>query len=98
MQVTFFANFCKIWAISAICIVFLIKVAILSLIGGAVMVEKLATDLIAQIFFLYFSLNYGAEYLATNSLYKYGWEKILHYYYDNSSFNNPSVGIVKIGK
>lgn len=40
----------------------------------------------------------GAEYLATNSLYKYGWGKILHYYYDNSSFNNPSVGIVKIGK
>ena len=48
MQVTFFADFCKKWAISAICIVFLIKVAILSLIGGAVMVEKLATDLIAQ--------------------------------------------------
>ena len=22
---------------------------------------------------------------------------ILHYYYDNSSFNNPNVGIVKIG-
>ena len=40
----------------------------------------------------------GAEYLATNSLYEYGWEKILHYYYDNSSFNNPNVGIVKIGK
>lgn len=40
----------------------------------------------------------GAEYLATNSSYKYGWEKILHYYYDNSSFNNPSVGIVKIGR
>ena len=48
MQVTFFADFCKKWAISAKCIVFLIKVAILSLIGGAVMVEKLATDLIAQ--------------------------------------------------
>lgn len=48
MQVTFFADFCKKWAISAKYIVFLIKVAILSLIGGAVMVEKLATDLIAQ--------------------------------------------------
>ena len=57
LQVTFFTVFCKIRAISAIGIVFLIKVAILSLIGGAVMVEKLATDLIAQIFFLYFSLN-----------------------------------------
>ena len=42
----------KKWAISAICIVFLIKVAILSLIGGAVMVEKLATDLMLMIFIL----------------------------------------------
>ena len=48
----FFADFCKKWAISAICIVFLIKVAILSLIGGAVMVEKLATDLMLMIFIL----------------------------------------------
>ena len=49
MQVTFFADFCKKWAISAICIVFLIKVAILNLTrGGTVMVEKLATDLIGQ--------------------------------------------------
>ena len=25
-----------------------------------------------------------------------GYTEILHYYYDNSSYNNPSVGIVKI--
>ena len=37
----------------------------------------------------------GAAYLATASSYKYGWQKILHYY-DNSSFNNPNVGTVRI--
>lgn len=38
----------------------------------------------------------GAEYLATNASYKYDWKQILHYYYDNSSYNNPDVGIVQI--
>lgn len=36
----------------------------------------------------------GSEYLATQ--YNYTWKKILHYYYDNSSYNNPDVGTVQI--
>lgn len=36
----------------------------------------------------------GSEYLATT--YNYTWKQILHYYYDNSSYNNPNVGIVQI--
>lgn len=40
----------------------------------------------------------GAQYLATNASYKYDWMQILHYYYDNSSSNNPNVGIVQITK
>lgn len=36
----------------------------------------------------------GSEYLATQ--YNYTWKNILHYYYDNSSYNNPDVGTVKI--
>lgn len=35
----------------------------------------------------------GSNYLANNG---YGWQDILHYYYDNSSYNNPNVGIVRI--
>lgn len=38
----------------------------------------------------------GSNYLATNSSYKYDWKQIIHYYYDNSSYNNPTVGIVNI--
>lgn len=38
----------------------------------------------------------GAEYLATNASYQYDWKQILHYYYDNSTYNNPNVGIVQI--
>lgn len=40
--------------------------------------------------------QYGAEYLATSASYKYDWKQILHYYYDNSKYNNPSVGTVQI--
>lgn len=36
----------------------------------------------------------GSNYLASTKSYTY--TEILHYYYDNSSYNNPSVGIVKI--
>lgn len=36
----------------------------------------------------------GANYLATE--YEYTWDQILHYYYDNSAYNNPNVGIVSI--
>ena len=35
----------------------------------------------------------GSEYLASKK--NYTWGQILHYYYDNSSYNNPSVGIVQ---
>ena len=40
------------------------------------------------------SERYGSNYLASTKSYTY--TEILHYYYDNSSYNNPSVGIVKI--
>lgn len=36
----------------------------------------------------------GSNYLASTKSYTY--TEILHYYYDKSSYNNPSVGIVKI--
>lgn len=36
----------------------------------------------------------GANYLATEQ--DYPWRRILHYYYDNSSYNNPNVGIVEV--
>lgn len=35
----------------------------------------------------------GSNYLANSG---YGWREILHYYYDNSSYNNPNVGTVRI--
>lgn len=35
----------------------------------------------------------GSNYLANSG---YDWKEILHYYYDNSSYNNPNVGIVRI--
>lgn len=39
----------------------------------------------------------GSNYLATNASYKYDWKKIIHYYFDNSKYNNDtSVGIVQI--
>ena len=31
-----------------------------------------------------------------NQNFDHTYTEILHYYYDNSSYNNPSVGIVKI--
>lgn len=40
--------------------------------------------------------QYGADYLATNRNYQYDWKEILHYYYDNSSYNNDGVGVVQI--
>ena len=36
----------------------------------------------------------GAQYLAKT--YNYSWKKILHYYYDDSSYNNPDTGTVVI--
>lgn len=36
----------------------------------------------------------GANYLANN--FGYSWQSILHYYYDNSAYNNPNVGTVQI--
>lgn len=39
--------------------------------------------------------QYGSNYLATEL--GYTWQEILHYYYDNSAYNNPNVGIVSIG-
>lgn len=36
----------------------------------------------------------GSNYLATNN--GYNWQQILHHYYDNSSYNNPNTGIVRI--
>lgn len=36
----------------------------------------------------------GSNYLAESL--KYDWKQILHYYYDNSSYNNPDVGTVQI--
>lgn len=36
----------------------------------------------------------GANYLAT--AFGYTWKEILHYYYDNSAYNNPNVGTVVI--
>ena len=35
----------------------------------------------------------GSSYLADQG---YDWKEILHYYYDNSSTNNPGTGIIKI--
>ncbi len=35
----------------------------------------------------------GSNYLANSG---YSWREILHYYYDNSSYNNPNVGIIRI--
>lgn len=35
----------------------------------------------------------GSSYLANNG---YTWEQILHYYYDNSTYNHPNCGIVQI--
>lgn len=35
----------------------------------------------------------GSNYLANSG---YSWRDILHYYYDNSSYNNPNVGTVRI--
>jgi hypothetical protein len=36
----------------------------------------------------------GAQYLATHS--NYTWKKILHYYYDDSSYNNPNTRTIRI--
>lgn len=36
----------------------------------------------------------GANFLANKQ--GYSWRNILHYYYDNSSYNNPNVGTVQI--
>lgn len=36
----------------------------------------------------------GANFLASEQ--GYSWSSILHYYYNNSSYNNPNVGIVQI--
>ena len=36
----------------------------------------------------------GSNYLAISL--GYDWKEILHYYYDNSSYNNPNVGTVQI--
>ena len=35
----------------------------------------------------------GSDYLATEL--GYSWSEILHYYYDNSAYNNPNVGTVQ---
>lgn len=35
----------------------------------------------------------GSNYLASSG---YSWRDILHYYYDNSGFNNPNTGIISI--
>lgn len=35
----------------------------------------------------------GSNYLASSG---YSWRDILHYYYDNSGFNNPDTGIISI--
>lgn len=37
--------------------------------------------------------QYGSSYLADQG---YSWQDILHYYYDNSSTNNPNTGIITI--
>ncbi len=37
----------------------------------------------------------GAQNLANN--YNYTWQQIIHYYFDNSSYNHPDCGIVLIG-
>ena len=37
----------------------------------------------------------GAQSLAVNS--NYTWQQIIHYYFDNSTYNHPDCGIVQIG-
>ena len=51
-------------------------------------------DVLKNFFESFSPTDHGSNYLASTKSYTY--TEILHYYYDNSSYNNPSVGIVKI--